>query len=69
MGGTSFYHLKAQPCAQLAKDEVDPRRRSELKTERKLWLQIAVAEEDLDELRKKAKDHLNGQTLHVRGTG
>jgi hypothetical protein len=32
-------------------------------------LQIAVAEEHLDELRKKVQDHLNGRPLHVRGTG
>src|SRR5580704_8491418 len=30
MGLTSFYHLKADQCARLAKDEVDPRRRSQL---------------------------------------
>jgi hypothetical protein len=53
MGGTSFYHLRAERCAQLANDEVDPRRRSELQTERKLWLQIAVTEYTLHELRKK----------------
>jgi hypothetical protein len=69
MGGTSFYHLKAQRSAQLAKDGVDPHRRSELETESKLWLEIAVAEEHLDELRKKVQDHLNGRPLHIRGTG
>jgi hypothetical protein len=69
MGGTSFYHLKAERCAQLAKAEVDPHRRSELETEGQLWLQIAVTEENLDELRKKAMDHLNGRPLHVRSTG
>jgi hypothetical protein len=45
-------------------DEVDPLLRLELETEGKLWLQIALTEDTLDELRKKAKDHLNG-----RGTG
>jgi hypothetical protein len=69
MGLTSFYHHKAERCAQLAKDEVDPRRSFQLETEGKLWLQIAAAEENLDDLRKKAKDHLNGQPLHVPGTG
>jgi hypothetical protein len=69
MGGTPFYHLKAERCAQLAKDEVDPRRRFQLESEGQLWVQIAVTEENLDELRKKAKDQLNGQPLHVRGTG
>jgi hypothetical protein len=68
MGLTSFYHHKAERCAQLAKDEVNPRRRLQLESEGKLWLQIAVAEENLDELPKKAKGHLNGQSLHVRGT-
>jgi hypothetical protein len=69
MGGTSFYHLKAERCARLAEDEIDSHRRSELETEGKLWLQIAVAEENLDELRKKVQDHLNGRPLHIRGTG
>jgi hypothetical protein len=69
MGLISFYHHKAERCAKLAKDEVDPRRRFQLESEGQLWLQIAVAEENLDELRKKAKDQLNGQPLHVRGTG
>lgn len=55
MGLTSFYHHKAERCAQLAKDEVDPRRRSELETEGKLWLQIAGTEE--------------ARPLHVHGTG
>jgi hypothetical protein len=69
MGGTSFYHLKAERFARLAEDEVDPHRRLELETEGKLWLQIAVTEDTLDELRKKAKDHPNVRALHVRGTG
>jgi hypothetical protein len=46
----SGHHLKAERCALLAKDEVDPRRRFQLETEEKLWLQIAVAEENLGEL-------------------
>ncbi len=55
MGLTSFYHHKAERCAQLAKDEVDPRRRFQLESESKLWLQIAVAEENLDELRARSR--------------
>ncbi len=61
MVGTSFYRLKAERCAQMAKDEVDPSRRSELETESRLWLQIAVTEDKLEGLRKKAKDLMNAR--------
>jgi hypothetical protein len=57
----SYYRLRAEHCAQMAKDAVDPRRRSALETESRLWLQIAVTEEDLDGLRKKAKNLLNAR--------
>ena len=68
MAGTSFYHLKAERCAQMAKDEVDPSRRSELETESRLWLQIAVKEDDLNELRKKAQNLLNAQAIRKAGS-
>jgi hypothetical protein len=57
----SYYRLKAEHCAQMAKDAVDLGRRSALETESRLWLQIAVTEEDLDGLRKKAKNLLNAR--------
>jgi hypothetical protein len=56
MVGTSWYHLKAELCAQMAKDAVDPSRRAHLETECRLWLQIAEAETRQDELRKKARE-------------
>jgi hypothetical protein len=62
MVGTSFYRLKAEWCAQMAKDEVDRDRRLELERESRLWLQIAVTEDELEGLRQKAKDLLNAQT-------
>jgi hypothetical protein len=65
MARTSFYHLKAERCARLAEDEVDPCRRFELETESRLWRQIAVAEDNLEELRRKARDLLNAQRVNV----
>jgi hypothetical protein len=59
----SFYHLKADRCARLAKDEPDPRRRVDLETEGALWLQIAVAEDNLEALRRKVQDHLNAHEV------
>lgn len=53
---TSWYHLKAERCAQMAKDAVDPSRRAHLEIECRLWLQIAEAETRQDELRKKLQD-------------
>ena len=67
MVGTSFYRLNAERCAQLAKDEVDPGRRLELESERRLWLQIAVPEDDLEGLRKKAQNLLNAQAIQKAG--
>ena len=46
-----WYHQKAAQCAQLAKDASDPRRRAALKSERKLWLQLAANIEKDDLLR------------------
>src|SRR5580658_6382638 len=51
-----MYHLKADQCARMAKDSVDPRQRSHLENESRLWFQIAIAEARQDELRKKARD-------------
>lgn len=41
MSVAAWYHQKAKQCAQLAKDAIEPRQRSDFETERKLWLQIA----------------------------
>jgi len=67
MAEISFYHLKAERCARLAKDEPDPRRRDDLETEGALWLQIAVAEDNLEALQWKVQDHLNAQRLNEVG--
>jgi len=56
MTGTSWYYLKAEQCARMAKDAVDPRQRFHLETESRLWFQIAVAETRQDELRQKARE-------------
>jgi hypothetical protein len=58
MVGTSFYRLKAERCAQFARGEVDPSRRLELETESRLWLQIAVTEDNRAVVLQKAKDLL-----------
>jgi hypothetical protein len=58
MVGTSFYRLKAERCTQFARSEVDPSRRLELETESRLWLQIAVTEDDRAGVLQKAKDLL-----------
>jgi hypothetical protein len=47
---TAWYYHKADQCARLAKDAIEPRKRSDLKTERKLWLEIAEQIE-MDEVR------------------
>jgi len=65
---TSFYRLKAERCSQMAKVEADPCRRSELETESRLWLQIAVTEDDLEGLRKKAQNLLNAQAIQKAGS-
>jgi hypothetical protein len=65
---TSFYRLKAEQCSRMAEDEVDSGRRAELESERKLWLQIAMTEDDLDALRKKAHNLLNAQAVQKAGS-
>ena len=54
MSLASFYLHKADQCAQMAKNARDPRTRSDLETERALWLQIA-ARIDIDEARVIAR--------------
>jgi hypothetical protein len=63
MDEISFYRLKAERSARLAKDEPDAGRRLELETEGTLWLELADAEERLDELRKRVQNHLNAHRL------
>ena len=41
MSMASWYHHKAEQCARLAKEATERRKRTDLKTERKLWLQLA----------------------------
>jgi hypothetical protein len=60
----SFHRLKAERCARLAKDEPEADRRLELETECALWLDLADAEEHLDELRKRVQNHLNAHRLN-----
>jgi hypothetical protein len=55
MDEISFHRLKAERCARLANDEPDTRRKLELETEGTLWLELADAEERLDEVRKKVQ--------------
>jgi hypothetical protein len=50
MSLASWYYHKADQCARLAKDAIEPRKRSDFETERKLWLQIAEQIE-MDEVR------------------
>jgi hypothetical protein len=64
MDEISFHRLKAERCARLAKDEPDTRRKLELETEGTLWLELADAEERLDEMRKKVQSRLNAHHLN-----
>ena len=41
MSLAAWYYHKADQCTRLAKDAIEPSKRSEFKAERKLWLQIA----------------------------
>ena len=50
MSLAAWYYHKADQCARLAKDAIEPRKRSDFKTERKLWLEIAEQIE-MDEVR------------------
>jgi hypothetical protein len=51
----TWFHHKAERCAQLAKDAANPTQRSLLQEESRLWLQIAAAEERQEEQRKRRK--------------
>jgi hypothetical protein len=48
----TWFHSKAQQCAQLAKDAANPTQRAILEEQSRLWLQIAAAEERQEERRK-----------------
>jgi hypothetical protein len=50
MSLAAWYHHKADQCARLAKDAIEPRKRSDFEIERKLWLEIAEQIE-MDEVR------------------
>jgi hypothetical protein len=50
MSLAAWYYHKADQCARLAKDAIEPRKRSDFETERKLWLQLAEQIE-MDEVR------------------
>jgi hypothetical protein len=50
MSLAAWYLHKADQCARLAKNAIEPRKRFDLETERKLWLQIAEQIE-MDEVR------------------
>jgi hypothetical protein len=54
MADTSWFYFKAELCARLAADAVDPRRRSDLEIEGRLWLQVAASEMRQEERRKKS---------------
>jgi hypothetical protein len=41
MSLAAWYYHKADQCEQLAKDASEPSKRSDFKTERKLWIEIA----------------------------
>jgi hypothetical protein len=53
MADTSWFYFQAELCARLAADAVDPRRRSDLEIEGRLWLQVAASEMRQEERRKK----------------
>jgi hypothetical protein len=55
MVGTSWYQRKANECARSAENSDDPRHRSRMEAESRLWRQIALSEARQDEMRPKAK--------------
>jgi hypothetical protein len=55
MVGTSWYQRKADECALSAENSDDPRNRSRMEAESRLWRQIALSEARQDEMRPKAK--------------
>jgi hypothetical protein len=64
MDEISFPRLKSERCARLAMDEPDAGRRLKLEAERTLWLELADAEEHLDDVRKTIQKHLNAHRLN-----
>jgi hypothetical protein len=54
MPGTWFHH-KAEQCAQLAKDATNPMQRALFEEESRMWLQIAAAEERQEKRREKPR--------------
>ena len=57
-----WYHHKAEQCARLAKETTEPRKRTDLETERKLWLEIA-ADLEKDERANLPKPSNEGRQL------
>lgn len=51
MADTAWFHVKAEQCARLARDAVDPVQRSRFEDESRMWLQIATLETAQDERR------------------
>jgi hypothetical protein len=51
----TWFHSKAQQCAQQAKKAANSWERSLLEEQSRLWLQIAAAEASEDERREKAR--------------
>jgi hypothetical protein len=49
MVSTSWYQRKADECARLAENSDDPRHRSRMEAESRLWRQIALSEARQDE--------------------
>jgi hypothetical protein len=55
MVGTSWYQRKADECSLSAENSDDPRHRSRMEAESRLWRQIALSEARQGEMRPKAK--------------
>jgi hypothetical protein len=55
MAGTSWYQRKADECTLSAENSDDPRHRSRMEAESRLWRQIALSEDRRDEMHPKAK--------------
>jgi hypothetical protein len=52
---TSWYHRKADECARIAAASADPRRRSSMEEQSRLWRQIAKSEDQRDEVPQKPR--------------
>jgi hypothetical protein len=53
MANTSWYHRKADECALIAAASPDPRHRSSMEEQSRLWRQIAKSEDRRDEVPEK----------------